>query len=223
MSVICLMLGPSPSREETITMSTHVPIYDNLPPVHLRTAGQLRADGLRPKPGSGPSGWLRRTFEEDSWRTELYADASIAPDPGGTADRPSDRRTGRRKLTIVRWGRPRHAQPGSEPTQAGRRSKVHVSLTGARTVCGAHIPADAAVVAVTADWHLHTDCYNCTTKLWVHYAPTGYQRPINGSDFPLRRTGQPLRRIRGRPARLQAWQEALFPLEDRPGHDRRAA
>lgn len=210
-------------------MSAHVPIYDNLPPVHLRTAGQLRADGLRPKPGSAPSGWLRRTFEEDSWRTELYADANTAPVPAADSGQvaeaaPSAAAAGRRKLTIVRWGRPRHARRGRGPAQVSRVSKVHVSLTGARTVCGAYVPAHATVVAVTADWHLHTDCYTCTTRLWVHYAPCGYQRPINGSDFPLRRVGQPLRRARGRLARAPAWQEALFPLEvDRPGHDRRAA
>ncbi|GAB3411577.1 hypothetical protein [Flindersiella endophytica] len=204
-------------------MSTHVPIYDNLPPVHLRTVAQLRADGRRPKPDAGPSGWLRKTFEEDSWRTELYADASTMPGPR----RPAARAGRRRELTIVRWSRSRHGPDsgGGGPAPGERSSKIHVSLTGARTVCGAYIPADAVVLAVTPDWHLHTDCYNCSAKLWVHYAPAGYQRPINGSDFPIRRSGQSPGPIGGRRrARPLAWQDPLFPLEvDGPDQQRRAA
>lgn len=196
-------------------MPLTVPIYLDLPPAHLRTAAQLRADGLQPKPGAAPAGWLRKTFEGDVWRTELYADASVIRRPGGAPSR--------RQMTIVRWSRPRH---GADANLGDRPSKVHVSLTGDRTVCGAYIPLDATVLCVTADWHLHTDCYNCTSKLWVHYAPHGYQRPVNGADFPIRRTGQALRRVGGRPANPPPGQDALFPLDadrPRPGQDRRAA
>jgi hypothetical protein len=196
-------------------MPPTVPTYLDLPPVHLRTASQLRADGLQPRPGASPAGWLRKTFEGDVWRTELYTDAGAMPLP-----LTGRRSAGRREMTIVHWHRRPRRGPDVLPPGGDRRSKVHVSLTGARTACGAYIPVDATVVAVTADWHLHTDCYNCASKLWVHYAPEGYQRPVNGSDFPMRRSGQPLGRIAGRPANPPPGQEVLFRLEpNRPGRD----
>lgn len=66
-----------------------------------------------------------------------------------------------------------------------RSGKLHVSMDGAVTVCGARVTAGRAyVVLETVDWHLHTNCYNCTHRLGV---PAGYEQPLNGHDFPIRK------------------------------------
>lgn len=93
-------------------------------------------------------------------------------------------------MTVVFWTRPvRQRKPGGEWAEAGVRSptELHVSEDGVRSACGKSVPADATVVAITADWHLHTTCYNCAYRLWPRQAPEGYVRPANGQDFPPRR------------------------------------
>jgi hypothetical protein len=90
----------------------------------------------------------------------------------------------RSAMTVLYWTRPRERRDGSSYDQP---TKQHVSIDGAATVCGYDVPQDAAVVAVTPDWHKFATCYNCVYRLWTDHAPPGYVRPASGSDFPLRR------------------------------------
>src|SRR5438270_838178 len=64
--------------------------------------------------------------------------------------------------------------------------RIHVTPDGVKTVCGAFIPDDATLSRETDVWYKHTNCYNCTYRLWATHKPTGYIRPVNGKDFPLR-------------------------------------
>ncbi|WP_433464058.1 hypothetical protein [Spirillospora sp. CA-128828] len=92
-------------------------------------------------------------------------------------------------MTIVTWTKPVRRRINSRYVETGQRAplKVHVSLDGVRTMCGHDIPDHAAVTATTADWHLHTNCYNCAYRLWPTHAPDGYICPSDSHDFPIRR------------------------------------
>lgn len=90
-------------------------------------------------------------------------------------------------MKVLYWVRPVRDRGG---TYSSRATKHHVSIDGTRTVCGTGIPAAAVVIAETADWHLHATCYNCVHRLWPAHAPAGFERPLDGADFPLRRTGE---------------------------------
>ena len=75
-------------------------------------------------------------------------------------------------MQIVRW----------------KQGKVHVSEDGIKTWCGALVPDTATRTLPTVDWYKHTNCYNCVYRLWPLHSPPGYLRPVNGQDFPIRRT-----------------------------------
>ncbi|MEV7011934.1 hypothetical protein [Streptosporangium sp. NPDC051022] len=92
-------------------------------------------------------------------------------------------------MTIVTWTRPvwRRVEGRFTETEQRAQVKVHVSVDGVRTACGSDIPEHATVKTKTAEWHLHTNCYNCAYRLWPSYGPPGYIRPANSSDFPIRR------------------------------------
>ncbi|MFC7593675.1 hypothetical protein ACFQYP_65630, partial [Nonomuraea antimicrobica] len=92
-------------------------------------------------------------------------------------------------MRIVTWTRPDYRQEDGRWVATGTQSqrRIHVSLDGQHTVCGSQIPDHATTEATTADWHLHTNCYNCAYRLWPEHAPAGYaahQQP----RLPLRRT-----------------------------------
>ncbi|GAA3702558.1 hypothetical protein GCM10022224_080490 [Nonomuraea antimicrobica] len=93
-------------------------------------------------------------------------------------------------MRIVTWTRPDYRQEDGRWVATGTQSqrRIHVSLDGQHTVCGSQIPDHATTEATTADWHLHTNCYNCAYRLWPEHAPAGYERPTSSRDFPLRRT-----------------------------------
>ncbi|MGV9310445.1 MULTISPECIES: hypothetical protein [unclassified Nonomuraea] len=40
-----------------------------------------------------------------------------------------------------------------------------MSLDGTRTACGSEIPEHATVTIKTAEWRLHTNCYNSGARL----------------------------------------------------------
>jgi hypothetical protein len=104
----------------------------------------------------------------------------------GRRDRPG---MARQALTVVFWRKPVRRLAGGRwvSTKDTAPAKVHVSIGGTETVCSRPVPQDATVVAVTPDWHVHANCYNCVYPLWADHAPDGYIRPANGADFPLRR------------------------------------
>jgi hypothetical protein len=87
-------------------------------------------------------------------------------------------------MTVLSWTSQARRQDGSS---YDRPTKRHVSVDGTATVCGFQVPQGASVIAVTADWHELSNCYNCVYRLWPDHAPPGYARPVSGSDFPLRR------------------------------------
>lgn len=99
-------------------------------------------------------------------------------------------------MAIIEWTRP---AGGRHPA---RQTKRHVSIDDTETVCGYEIPQGANTITVTPDWHKEATCYNCVYRLWDKHAPDGYERPISGSDFPLRRSGQrtPIRQDTPTPA-----------------------
>lgn len=94
-------------------------------------------------------------------------------------------------MTVLYWTRPTKQRDATGRwVDSDRRTptKVHVSPDAATTACGSTIPAEAVtILAVTPDWHEHTNCYNCAYRLWPEHAPPGYLRPHNGEDFPPRR------------------------------------
>lgn len=94
-------------------------------------------------------------------------------------------------MTVLYWTRPsKQRDAAGHWVDSGRRrpTKVHVSPDGATTACGSLVPAEAVtILAVTEDWHEHTNCYNCAYRLWPKHAPLGYICPNNGEDFPPRR------------------------------------
>ena len=69
----------------------------------------------------------------------------------------------------------------------GNKGRLHVSEDGVKTVCGWLVPAQATRTIPTVDWHKHTNCYNCTYRLWPNHGPTGYLRPTSSKDFPIRK------------------------------------
>ncbi|MEV0271136.1 hypothetical protein AB0H43_20340 [Hamadaea sp. NPDC050747] len=81
------------------------------------------------------------------------------------------------------------AQAGPVPLVLAKwkLGKIHVSMDGIKTACGALIPQQATISRPTVEWHLHTNCYNCAYRLWDKHGPADYFRPSNGSDFPLRK------------------------------------
>ncbi len=92
-------------------------------------------------------------------------------------------------MTVVRWSNPVKQRQGGMWADTGQTqpTKLHVTRDGERTVCGYPIGDGAVVVAVTADWYEHANCYNCAYRLWPDQAPAGFVRPRNGQDFPPRR------------------------------------
>jgi hypothetical protein len=68
--------------------------------------------------------------------------------------------------------------------------KTHVTPDGITSACGFLIPERATVTRGTAEWYLHTDCYNCTYRLWPQYGPADYICPTSGKDFPRRRSAR---------------------------------
>ncbi|MGE0346601.1 MAG: hypothetical protein AB7N73_12365 [Gemmatimonadales bacterium] len=93
-------------------------------------------------------------------------------------------------MTVLYWTRQtrkRDDAGGWADSDRRTATKVHVSPDGATTACGSLVPAEATILGVTADWHEHTNCYNCAYRLWPEHAPPGYVRPDNGEDFPPRR------------------------------------
>ena len=96
----------------------------------------------------------------------------------------------REAMTVVYWTKPekrRDAEGTWADTGGQVTTRVHVSRDAESCVCGPAIPSDATIVAVTADWHELTTCYNCAYRLWPDHAPPGYVRPCNSQDFPPRR------------------------------------
>lgn len=165
------------------------PTYTDNVPDHLKTTGQLRADGLRP--GTAAAGWWIQTFAGDRWRTELHDVLSAVPLPTTPPTRepepaPPAEPTA---MTIITWTKPVRRRDNGRWVETGQRAplKTHVSLDGERTVCGFDLPDHANVTTTTTDWHLHTDCYNCAYRLWPDHAPAGYIRPTDSHDFPMRR------------------------------------
>lgn len=88
------------------------------------------------------------------------APATVAPAPGPAA-----------ALRIVRL----------------KSGKLHVTADGIKTACGTLIPEYATVTQPTPQWYLHTNCYNCTHRLWPQHGPREYLQPCNGRDFPPQR------------------------------------
>ena len=68
-----------------------------------------------------------------------------------------------------------------------RSGKLHVTADGIKTACGTLIPDRATTTQATPEWYLHTNCYNCTHRLWPQHGPREYLQPSNGRDFPPRR------------------------------------
>ena len=96
----------------------------------------------------------------------------------------------REAMTVVYWTKPekrRDAEGTWADTGGQVATRVHVSRDAESCVCGPAIPSDATIVAVTADWHELTTCYNCAYRLWPDHAPPGYVRPCNSQDYPPRR------------------------------------
>jgi len=88
------------------------------------------------------------------------------------------------RLTIVRWMSRCRPLVDGRYVDYERPTKSHVSLDERRTVCGRTLPASAIVVAKTAEWHQHANCYNCVHRLWDTHGPKGFCHPLDGRDFP---------------------------------------
>lgn len=133
-------------------------------------------------------------FVGDRWRTELY-DVRLAlplvPQPAPLAEPGLTDSADREPvaMTIVTWTKAvwRRVEGRYTETEQRAQVKVHVGVDGARTACGSDIPEHATVTTRTAEWYLHTNCYNCAYRLWPSYGPVGYVRPVNSGDFPIRR------------------------------------
>jgi hypothetical protein len=162
------------------------PRYQNAVPAGLQTAAQLRAAGLIPKAPEEPVAWLERLVDGDAWQTGLFytADAVALEPLDDAVDTPPSNAESSSQLTVVQW------TTRSRPLVAGRyrdkerSTKKHVSVDGHVTGCGKQIPGGATVVAHTADWHLHANCYNCAYRLWDSHGPADFGRPRDGEDFP---------------------------------------
>lgn len=89
-------------------------------------------------------------------------------------------------MTVVRWSNPVKQRQGGMWADTGQTqpTKLHVTRDGERTVCGYPIGDGAVVVAVTADWYEHANCYNCAYRLWPDQAPAGFVRPRKWPRFP---------------------------------------
>lgn len=79
-------------------------------------------------------------------------------------------------MKIARW-----------KTAPRKTPRLHATLDGIKTGCGALIPEHATLTRDTEEWFLHTTCYNCAYRLWDQHGPAGYLRPVNGEDFPPRK------------------------------------
>ena len=67
------------------------------------------------------------------------------------------------------------------------KTTLHTTIDGIHTGCGVLIPETATLTRSTDEWYLHTNCYNCTYRLWSEHGPDDYICPHNGKDFPPRR------------------------------------
>ncbi|GAB3490133.1 hypothetical protein [Nocardiopsis coralliicola] len=79
-------------------------------------------------------------------------------------------------MKIARW-----------KTAPRKTPRLHATLDGIKTGCGALIPEHATLTRDTEEWFLHTTCYNCAYRLWDAEAEAGHIRPANSRDFPPRK------------------------------------